>query len=88
MSHTKARVGILFPSDEVLKIIDDTIRTKQRSQLTYSLINSYGLMNFMKEVPFKIGKIFNIIVLVTFFSRRRKIKIGSFVGLHSCSEIV
>ena len=58
MSHTKARVGILFPSDEVLKIIDDTIRTKQRSQLTYSLINSYGLMNFMKEVPFKIGKIF------------------------------
>merc|ERR1712131_227521 len=54
MSHTKARVGIVFPSDEVLKIIDDTIRTKQRSQLTYSLINSYGLLNIMTKVPFKI----------------------------------
>ena len=54
MSNSK--VGILFPSDEVLKIIDDTIRTKERSQLTYSLINSYGLMNFMKTVSFKMGK--------------------------------
>jgi len=55
MNHRKlSRVGILFPSDEVLKIIDDTIRTKERSQLTYSLINSYGLLNFMTKVPFKI----------------------------------
>ena len=54
MSNSK--VGILFPSVEVLKIIDDTIRTKERSQLTYSLIKSYGLMNFMKTVSFKMGK--------------------------------
>ena len=57
MSNWKSRVGILFPSDEVLKIIDDTIRTKERSQLTYSLINSYGLLNFMTKVPFKIGTV-------------------------------
>ena len=57
MSNWKSKVGILFPSDEVLKIIDDTIRTKERSQLTYSLINSYGLMNLMTKVPFKLGTV-------------------------------
>ena len=57
MSNWKSRVGILFPSDDVLKIIDDTIRTKERSQLTYSLINSYGLLNLMTKVSFKIGTV-------------------------------
>lgn len=57
MSNWESKVGILFPSDEVLKIIDDTIRTKERSQLTYSLINSYGLMNLMTKVPFKLGTV-------------------------------
>ena len=54
------RTGIVTCSEEELRLIDDTLRTEERSQLTMSLIKSYGLMDRLHSIPLIPGKTFNL----------------------------
>lgn len=44
------RVGLVFPSVDIIRLIDDTIRTERRSQMTLALIESYRLTRFVDTI--------------------------------------
>ena len=80
------QVGIVTCSLDHVTLIDETIRTKERSRLTMSLIKSYSLFQRLTFIPLVPGKdtppVPGTLVLTKInFSRRQRPADGPFRGV-------